>query len=162
MSRIDKVFKKLRNEKRKALVIFLTAGYPGIGATVRLVNAACDAGADIIELGVPFSDPLADGPVIQASYTRAIKKGMNLKKTFETVKKIRATGCETPIVLMVSCTLVINHGVEKFMKDGARAGVDGLILPDVPVEEGDEFCHLPAKPIWTRFSLPRPRPPAKG
>ncbi len=145
MSRITKAFKALEKEKRKALVLFITAGDPSINATIQMVKEAHTAGADIIELGVPFSDPLADGAVIQESFHRAIGKGVNLKKTIEAVKKIRGSGCQAPIVFMLSSTLVINHGVKKFMNDCASAGVDGVILPDVPIEEADEFLPLARK-----------------
>lgn len=138
MSRISDTFEKLGTEKRKALVIFLAAGDPSLSATVDFALAAHDAGADIIEIGAPFSDPLADGPVIQEAFHRAIKKGVNLEKTIKTASRIRAKS-DVPLVFMLSATLVINHGVKKFMKNSAGAGVDGLILPDVPAEEASEF-----------------------
>lgn len=138
MSRIGETFTRLKKEKRKALVIFITAGDPDIETTVKLVKAASGAGADIVELGVPFSDPLADGPVIQASFHRAINGGTNVSRVIEAVKKIRKD-CQVPIVFMLASTLVINHGVKRFMKDCATAGVDGLIIPDAPVDEAGEF-----------------------
>ena len=138
MSRISETFGRLKKEKRKALVIFITAGDPSMKATVELVKAAHGAGADIVEIGVPFSDPVADGPVIQESFHRAISNGASLVKTFEAVKKIRKE-CGAPIAFMLTCNLVIAHGTNKFMKNCAEAGVDGLILPDVPAEEADEF-----------------------
>lgn len=138
MSRIKETFARLKKEGRKALVIFLPAGDPGVKATANLAVAAAEAGADIIEVGVPFSDPLADGPVIQESFQRAIKKGVNLDKTLGAVRAIRKRS-DVPVVFMLSANLVLRRGVEKFMKDAAAAGVDGLILPDVPVDEAAEF-----------------------
>jgi tryptophan synthase alpha chain len=139
MGRIGETFARLKKEKRKALVIFITAGDPDIETTVKLVKAAHEAGADILELGVPFSDPLADGPVIQASFHRAIHGGTNVNRVVEAVAKIRKD-CQVPIVFMLASTLVINHGAERFMKDCAAAGVDGLIIPDAPVDEAGEFA----------------------
>lgn len=138
MSRIKNALDALKKDKRKALVIFLTAGDPSMAATGNLVKAAGEAGADIIELGIPFSDPLADGPLIQKSYHRAIGAGATVQGAIKQVELIRKS-CDTPIVFMVSSTLVINHGVKKFMTEAAKAGVDGIILPDVPPEEAEEF-----------------------
>ncbi|VAX20882.1 Tryptophan synthase alpha chain [hydrothermal vent metagenome] len=138
MSRIDEKLKSLKAGKRKALVIFLTAGDPSLSASCDLALCAFDAGADIVELGAPFSDPLADGPVIQKSFLRSIAKGANLKKTLILAEKIRKTD-ENPLVIMLASTLVINHGVGRFMRDCASSGIDGLIIPDAPLEEAGEF-----------------------
>jgi len=138
MSRITDTMNKLRKERKSALAIFLTGGDPSISASKNLILAAAKAGADIIEIGIPFSDPLADGPVIQRSFLRAIKAGANVTAILKLVESVRKE-IETPIVFMVATTLVINHGVGKFMKDSAKAGVDGIILPDAPPEEADEF-----------------------
>ncbi len=140
MSAITNAF----NRGHKGLVIFLTAGAPSLAGTLDLVKSAYDNGADVIELGIPFSDPLADGPVILESFYRAIKKGTTLKKSIETVHTIRKS-CDAPLVFMLSSTLIINHGTKKFMTDTASAGVDGLIIPDVPIEEADEFLPLAKK-----------------
>jgi tryptophan synthase alpha chain len=138
MSRIDRTFARLRAEKRKALTIFLPAGDPSLAKTVELVKAAHDNGADIVELGVPFSDPLADGPVIQEAFLRAIKKGTNVARTIAAVETIRKS-CDVPLVFMIASTLVINHGVKRFMTQSAAAGIDGIIIPDAPVDEYAEF-----------------------
>ena len=160
MSRVSDTFERLRGEKRKALVIFLTAGDPGLRATVDLAKAASGAGADIIELGVPFSDPLADGPVIQESFHRAIKRGANLKKTLAAAAQMRKTN-QTPLVFMLASTLVIHHGVRRFMRDCSAAGVDGVILPDVPCEEAGEFIpHARASKLDT-IMLAAPTSPAR-
>ncbi|VAX22245.1 Tryptophan synthase alpha chain [hydrothermal vent metagenome] len=161
MSRITKAFEALQKERRKALVLFITAGDPSIETTIKMVKEAHTAGADIIELGIPFSDPLADGAVIQESFYRAIAKGVNIGKTLEAVKKIRKSGCQAPIVFMLSSTLVINHGVKKFMNDCALASVDGVILPDVPIEEADEFMPLARKAGLDTIMLAAPTSTSK-
>ncbi len=131
-------------KNKKGLVIFLTVGDPSMNATVDLVKSAEAGGADVIELGVPFSDPLADGPVIQESFHRAIGKGATLTGAISAVKTIRKSS-EIPLVFMLVSTLVINHGTAKFMKEVSEAGLDGLILPDVPVDESEEFVPLAKK-----------------
>lgn len=138
MGALNDTLQDLRKKKRKALAIFITAGDPSPRATPDLVAAAVDAGADIIELGVPFSDPLADGPVIQRSFMRAIGKGTSLTKTIEVAARVHER-VDVPLVFMIASTLVINHGVKKFMRHSAQAGVSGVILPDVPPEEAGEF-----------------------
>ncbi|MDH5509881.1 MAG: tryptophan synthase subunit alpha [Nitrospinota bacterium] len=138
MSRITDTMERLRKERKSALAIFLTGGDPSIRASKELILAAAKAGADIIEIGIPFSDPLADGPVIQRSFLRAIKAGANVNAILKLVESVRKE-TDIPLLFMVATTLVINHGVERFMKDSARAGVDGIILPDAPPEEAGEF-----------------------
>ncbi len=156
MTRIDKTLRRLKNEKRSALVLFLTAGDSSVKQTVDLVRTAFDAGADIVEIGVPFSDPVADGPVIQESFLRAIEKGTNIKDAMEIVKKVRKTHPDLPLVFMLTCNLVVTYGVEKFMKDSAICGVDGLILPDVPPEEIDEFAPSARKHKLSTILLAAP------
>jgi len=138
MSRITETMERLRREKKSALAIFLTGGDPSLAASRDLILAAAGAGADIIEIGVPFSDPLADGPVIQRSFHRAIKAGASVNSLLKLVESVRKE-TDIPLVFMIATTLVINHGVERFMKDSAKAGVDGIILPDAPLEEAAEF-----------------------
>jgi tryptophan synthase alpha chain len=134
MNRIDAKFKDLRKEKKKAFIAFITAGYPDLKATEALVPALEQAGADIIELGVPFSDPLADGPTIQAASFRALQKGVTLRKILASVKNIRKTS-NVPIALMTYYNPVFHFGEEAFVTAAKAAGVDGLIIPDLPVEE---------------------------
>ncbi len=134
MNRIEKKFQSLKTQQRKAFIAFITAGDPDLKTTERLVKAFEGSGVDIIELGIPFSDPLADGPIIQASYFRALNKGTTVKKILEAVKRIRHKS-SIPIALMSSYNPILHFGEEKFVKACADAGVDGLIVPDLPPEE---------------------------
>lgn len=138
MGRIGNRFKQLKREGRKALITFITAGDPDLSMTERLVPAMAAAGADIIELGIPFSDPMADGPTIQLSSERAIANGANLKLILASVKNIRQ-GCDVPILLMGYYNPVFAFGVERFCKEAAEAGVDAVLLVDLPPEEADEL-----------------------
>lgn len=137
MSRIALAFKK-----RKALITFITAGDPSLKKTEDLVYAFEKAGADIIELGIPFSDPLADGPVIQLSHARALKNNVSLSDAFSLVKKVRAKSL-IPLVFMLSSNLAMQYGFEKFYSDCGKAGVDGVIMPDMPPEESRSANHDP-------------------
>ena len=129
--------------KRKALITFITAGDPTLAATEKLVFQLEKAGADIIELGIPFSDPLADGPVIQASHLRALKKNVSLANVLKLVRKVRKK-TSIPICFMLSYNLVLRHGTEKFYREAAAAGVDGVIIPDLPPEEAPVSSQLSA------------------
>ena len=139
MNRIDKKFKELKAKKKKALIVFLTGGDPDFKKNEELILAFEKDGADLIEIGVPFSDPLADGPVIQASSQRALKKKANVKKILELVSRVRKKS-QIPIVLMTYLNPVMQYGYQKFAKDAKRAGVDGMIFPDLPPEEGGEVA----------------------
>ncbi len=141
--RIDTRFKALAREGRAGLVTFLTAGDPDYATSLAIVAALPKAGADVIELGMPFTDPMADGPAIQASSLRALKAGHNTKKTLALVRAFRKGNGDTPIVLMGYYNPIYVYGVEKFLKDAIAAGVDGLIVVDLPPEEDAELC-LPA------------------
>lgn len=136
MSRIDDRFKSLNGNK--ALVAFFTAGDPDMSASKEIFSVIEKNGADIIEIGVPFSDPLADGPVIQASAHRSLKNGTTLKKIIQLVKEIRSQS-QLPIVLMSSFNPIFVYGQKAFVEDAVNAGVDGVILPDLPPEEAEEF-----------------------
>lgn len=131
-NRITDLFKRKHSG---ILSVFYTAGFPALDSTVPVARALEEAGADIIEIGIPFSDPVADGPTIQASNKVALDNGMNLKLVLAQVKEIRAQGVSMPIILMGYFNPVIQYGVERFIKDAASAGVDGLIIPDMPVDE---------------------------
>ena len=135
MNRIKKLFK----EPKEKLIPFLSAGYPALDSTVDLVCAAADAGADMIEIGIPFSDPQADGPVIQASSQQALDNGMTLKIIFEQVVEIRKQ-TDVPIALMGYYNPILKMGHETFLNHCVSSGVDGLILPDLPLEEAVPFC----------------------
>ncbi len=142
-TRIDRRFAALKQDGRAALVTFTMAGDPDYATSVAILKALPKAGADVIELGMPFTDPMADGPAIQAAGLRALKAGQNMKKTLAAVREFRAGDDTTPIVLMGYYNPIYIYGVEKFLADAKAAGVDGLIVVDLPPEEDSELC-LPA------------------
>lgn len=135
MNRIDQKFKKLHAHKKKAFIAFITAGDPDLKTTEQLVLAFEGAGVDIVELGVPFSDPLADGPTIQAASQRALKRHVNLEGILAAVKRIRQKS-QIPVALMTYYNPVFHYGEERFAREARACGVDGLIVPDLPPEEG--------------------------
>ncbi len=141
MNKIEKTFQQLKRKNQKALISFITAGDPEIDSTVQYIHALEEGGTDIIELGVPFSDPLADGPVIQKSALRSLKSGTTLKKIIKMVCVVRKT-CSVPIVLMSSYNPIFRYGEEEFVKDSINAGVDGVIIPDLPPEEATSLSKL--------------------
>jgi len=142
-TRLDARFAALKAEGRGGLVTFLTAGDPDGDTGLELLKGLPAAGADIIELGMPFSDPMADGPAIQASSQRALANGMSMRKTLDQVREFRKDDDDTPIVLMGYFNPIHHYGVEAFVEDAKTAGVDGLIIVDLPPEEEAELC-LPA------------------
>ena len=135
--RIEAAFDRLKAERRTGLVAYLTTGYPDIDATLRLVPALLAGGADIIELGVPFSDPLADGATIQRATFRALQAGVTPAVCLDVVRRLRAGGVEAPIILMGYYNPLLAYGLEPFVRDAASAGVDGLIVVDLPPEESE-------------------------
>lgn len=139
MSRIAERFAALRARGEKGLIAYIAAGDPSLEVTRRLVHALEAAGVDMVELGLPFSDPLADGPVIQAASQRALAAGANTDNVLELVARLRREGLQIPLLIMTYCNLVMRPGVEAFCRRAKEAGVDGLILPDVPMEEGEEL-----------------------
>jgi tryptophan synthase alpha chain len=143
MTRIDARFAALKREGRAALVTFVTAGDPDPATSGKILQALPRSGADVVELGMPFTDPMADGPAIQASSQRALKAGQTLTGTLAMVRDFRRTDDVTPIVLMGYYNPIYIYGVARFLADARTAGVDGLILVDLPPEEDDELC-LPA------------------
>ena len=149
-TRIDRRFAELKTEGRAALVTFLTAGDPDPETSLALVQALPAAGADVIELGMPFTDPMADGPAIQMSSQRALKAGQTLKKTLELVRAFRGSDDATPLVLMGYYNPIYIYGVDRFLRDAKSAGVDGLIIVDLPPEEDEELC-LPALKAGLNF-----------
>jgi tryptophan synthase alpha chain len=149
-TRIDRRFADLRTEGRAALVTFLMAGDPDPQTSLQLIAALPGAGADVIEVGMPFTDPMADGPSIQAAGLRALKAGMTLKKTLKLVADFRSGNADTPIVLMGYYNPIYVYGVDRFLEDAKKAGVDGLIVVDLPPEEDAELC-VPALKAGLNF-----------
>ena len=149
-TRIDHRFAELKMQGRAALVTFLTAGDPDPETSLAILHALPAAGADLIELGMPFTDPMADGPAIQMSSQRALKAGQTLRKTLDMVRDFRGTDDATPIVLMGYYNPIYVYGVDRFLNDATSAGVDGLIIVDLPPEEDEELC-LPALKAGLNF-----------
>lgn len=144
MNRIDKKFKMLKELNQKAMIPFITAGDPDLSTTVELVVEMEKAGADIIELGIPYSDPLADGIVIQQSSSRALKNGAKIAKIMETVKEIRKKS-QVPLIYLIYYNSVFKYGMDKFIKECMEAGVDGIIIPDLPIEERQDILKIADK-----------------
>lgn len=140
MNRIDKKFEVLKGEGRKALITFITAGDPDIETTYDIVLALEEAGSDIIELGIPYSDPLADGPTIQASSQRALNKGVKIPDIMRIVEKIRFKS-DIPLVYLVYYNSIFKYGIQKFLKESKDVGIDGLIIPDLPIEERKDISE---------------------
>jgi tryptophan synthase alpha chain len=138
MNRIDKKFQELRANDEKAMIPFVTAGDPDLRTTAELVLAMEKAGADIVELGIPYSDPLADGVVIQESSNRALAAGAKISGIMETVRQIRKSS-QVPLVYLVYYNSILRYGIERFLSECSDAGVDGLIIPDLPIEERKEL-----------------------
>jgi len=134
--RIDEVFARLRNRREKGLITYIMAGDPELGTTERLVPLLAEAGADIIEIGVPFSDPLADGPVIQAASERALRNGVTIGKVLASMQTIRAH-MQVPVILMTYYNPIYQYGIERFLDDANEVEVDGLLVPDLPLEESE-------------------------
>jgi tryptophan synthase alpha chain len=149
-TRIDARFAELKKQDRAAFITFLMAGDPDPATSLAIIKALPKAGADIIEIGMPFTDPMADGPAIQAAGLRALKAGMTLKKTLAMVREFRAGDATTPLVLMGYYNPIYIYGVDKFLADAKSAGVDGLIIVDLPPEEDTELC-LPAMRAGLNF-----------
>ncbi|MFS8047193.1 tryptophan synthase subunit alpha [Rhizobium sp. BR 314] len=142
-ARMDKRFAALKAEGRPALVTYFMGGDPDYETSLGIMKALPEAGADVIELGMPFSDPMADGPAIQLAGQRALKAGQTLKKTLQLATDFRKTDADTPIVMMGYYNPIYIYGVEKFLDDAIAAGIDGLIVVDLPPEMDDELC-IPA------------------
>lgn len=139
MNRIEERMKQLQEKGEKAFITYMTAGLPDFEGTKRLLKGMEHAGCDVVELGVPFSDPVADGPVIQNASYRAICNGVNLKKIFQMVEEVRKDGLKLPLIFMMYYNTVLCYGVEAFVKKCHEVGIDGLIIPDLPLEEQEEI-----------------------
>jgi tryptophan synthase alpha chain len=145
MNRIDALFRSLKDEGRRALMPFLTAGDPDLATTAVLINELTQRGADLIEVGIPYSDPIADGPVIAASYHRALERGVRVSHIFQTLRTLRAEGSNrlehTPLVSMVSYAIIHRLGLERYLDEARTSGLDGLIVPDLPLEESEALVQ---------------------
>lgn len=141
MSRLQSRFAELKEQNRAALVTFVTAGDPDYASSLEILKGLPAAGADVIELGMPFTDPMADGPAIQLANIRALAAKQNLPKTLQMVREFRVTDSSTPLVLMGYYNPIFAYGVERFIADAKEAGVDGLIIVDLPPEHNDELCE---------------------
>lgn len=144
MNRIDALFARLKSEGRRALMPFITAGDPDLPTTAALITEMVRRGAHLVEVGIPYSDPIADGPVISASYHRALKHGVKLAHIFQTIRTLRAetaTGPLTaaPLVTMISYAIIHRRGPDRYLREAVTAGIDGLIVPDLPIEESQEL-----------------------
>jgi len=156
LSRTEQCFADIKAREQSGLVIYVTAGDPGVDAFQQILTGLPEAGADIIEIGMPFTDPMADGPAIQLANQRALSAGMNLRRTLESVKQFRQQNDTTPVILMGYYNPIYRYGVANFLDDAVEAGVDGLIIVDLPPEEDDELCHpaLVAGLHWVRLTTP--------
>lgn len=155
MNRIDKKFRELKKQGKKALIIYITAGYPSLVKTKELILEIEKSGADIIELGIPFSDPLADGTTIQLASYRALKGGATLEKIIALVRQIRKK-TRIPLVFMTYYNPVFRFGVERFVKTAKRAGIDGVIIPDLPPEEAKSLIKASRKLDFSSIFLLTP------
>ena len=144
MNLIDRKFHALKTKNKKAFIAFITAGYPNLNTTYKIVLEFAKIGVDIIELGVPFSDPMADGPIIQESSQAALEKGVNLNDILNLVKTVKKQ-INTPLCLMTYYNPIFCFGEERFVKKATASGVDGIIIPDLPPEEGASFIRLANK-----------------
>ncbi len=141
MNRIEEKMRQLKEKQEKAFITYYTAGFPDFAATKEIIKAQERGGCDVIELGVPFSDPIADGPVIQNASARAIQNGASIKKIFALVQQMRSEGVSVPIVFMLYYNTILHYGIQEFAQKCGEAGVDGLIVPDLPLEEQEELMR---------------------
>lgn len=158
MNRVDIKFDELKSTGRKAFMPFITAGDPDLDTSIRLLEVAENSGASLIEFGVPYSDPIADGPVIQNSFTRALGKGVTLDRILRKMKGARGK-VSIPVLAMLSFSIVYRCGIKRFLKSAGDAGFDGAIIPDLPVEEADEICAEAARIDFKIVSLIAPNTP---
>ncbi|MDP2910932.1 MAG: tryptophan synthase subunit alpha [Candidatus Omnitrophota bacterium] len=149
MNRIDLKFKELRKQGKKAFIPFIMAGDPSLAVTKKIIFELDRQGADIIELGVPFSDPIADGPTIQKASERGLKSKTTLTMVFNLVRNVRYE-IQTPIVFLIYYNLVFHYGLERFVNSAVHSGVDGVVIPDLPLEESKELCKIAKK---NKFSI---------
>ena len=158
MNRLKNSFETLSKNNEKALVGFITAGDPNIETSLKIITAMCENGMDILELGVPFSDPSADGPVIQRSSSRALKHNVSLKTVMEMIKEIRKT-TSIPIIIFSYYNPIMAYGIENFQSDAIAAGADGVLIVDLPLEESDELTSLWNEKDFSLINLVAPTTP---
>ncbi|NLF70190.1 MAG: tryptophan synthase subunit alpha [Candidatus Anammoximicrobium sp.] len=158
MSAIDRLFQELRSQGRKALMPFITAGDPDLAFTADVLSELARRGCQLGELGIPYSDPIADGPIIQASYTRALEKHVKLAGIFDCVARLTPQ-IEMPLVSMVSYAIVYRHGPQAYVRDAKAAGLAGAIVPDLPVEESDELAEICRDADFSLIQLVTPTTP---
>ncbi|MBF0215461.1 MAG: tryptophan synthase subunit alpha [Candidatus Omnitrophica bacterium] len=155
MNRIDLTFERLRKEGKKAYIPYVTAGDPDMAVSEKIIRSLALSGADIIEIGIPFSDPIADGPTIQRAVTRSLSGGCTVKKVMFMARRLRKS-ILAPFVFMTYYNIIFNHGVEKFVKDSIANGVDGVIVPDLPLEESKELADISRKAGFSLVALAAP------
>lgn len=160
MNRIKKRLNELKKENKKAFITYITAGLPSMRKTEEIIKIQAEAGSDIVEIGIPFSDPIADGPVIQEASYKSIQNGTNLSKTFELVKEVRKD-CEVPIVFMLYYNTILYYGIEKFINECIDCSVDGIIIPDLPHEETFEIKEFIEKKENAPYLIPLVSPVSK-
>ena len=158
MSAIDDLFAKLRSENRKAFMPFVTAGDPDLAFTASVIRELDGRGCHLCEVGIPYSDPIADGPVIQASYTRALDKKVKLAQIFEMLEEVAPT-VSMPLVTMVSYAIIFRHGLEAYVKRAKQAGIAGAIVPDLLTEEADELSAICKREDFSLIQLVTPMTP---
>ncbi|WP_244833469.1 tryptophan synthase subunit alpha [Clostridium sp. BJN0001] len=161
MNRIENRLNNLKKENKKAFITYMTAGLPSMEKTIDIIKAQYEAGIDVIELGIPFSDPIADGPVIQDASYRSIQKGTNLKGVFNLAVELRKT-CDVPLIFMLYYNTVLNYGVQRFVDMCISCGVDGIIIPDVPHEESFEILEYINKKENAPYLIPLVSPVSKN
>jgi len=155
MNRIDLTFRKLKKERRKAFIPYVTGGDPNLYVSKKIVDVLIRSGADIIEIGIPFSDPMADGPIIQRAIARALSGGATSRKIFNMVRKIRKNS-DTPIVFMTYYNIIYNYGPANFVRDAKKCGADGIIVPDLPMEESGLLRDIAMKSDFSLILLAAP------
>ncbi len=158
-NRITEKFRKLAEKGERALICYVVAGYPDSRRSKQVINALVEGGADIIEVGIPFSDPMADGPTIQAASNTALRKGMTPEKALHLVKGVRKQHPDLPLLAMTYSNILVRAGIEKFLSDSKRCGLDGFILPDMPVDEADTYSLMASKLNLATVFLVSPNTP---
>ena len=158
-NRITEKFRELAQKGECALICYVVAGYPDAATSKQVINALIDGGADIIEVGIPFSDPIADGPTIQAASNTALKNGMTPEKALNLIRTVRKQHPDLPLLAMTYSNILVRAGMEKFMSESKRCGLDGFILPDLPVEEADTYSLMASKLNLATIFLVSPNTP---